>query len=342
MNSIDVLLLTKHDWANSGYRYMKSLESIGLKVIGLKGHEHQFKYPSRLKIDNRLSKKGKFHEDNVHPYFLEVPELKEEMERAKVIYLVHGVFINSGIDFQKKNVVVQHGGHNRRDPEKFNEIFNPIVSDTILQCPDLIDLGAKNEVLIYYPVDTNLLKPNYRSESEKVLIGHFPSNPETKGSCRILRVIDNLKRDPKIANKFIYVGSKIKWKKLKYGFAKWEDQLNRIEKSDIIIETLNLDLYGKKYGEWGNTALEASALGCAVITNSLTQDIYRKEYGSCALNIANDENELERQLRKLINHGNLVQEKKKARDWVVKKHSIEVTGKRLWEKVFKKFFEDRK
>jgi hypothetical protein len=52
----------------------------------------------------------------------------------------------------------------------------------------------------------------------------------------------------------------------------------------------------------------ANALGKIVVTNSLAKDIYKKEYGDCALHIANDPNELYAELSKILRMSNLVEQ----------------------------------
>ena len=102
-----------------------------------------------------------------------------------------------------------------------------------------------------------------------------------------------------------------------------------------------LELGGKKFGEWGNQAIEAASIGKVVITNSLSTDLYRKEYGDCALHIANSAEELETHLVDLItmDRKKLLEEKHNSRDWVVSNHSLIATAKRLKDKIFNKFFD---
>jgi len=96
----------------------------------------------------------------------------------------------------------------------------------------------------------------------------------------------------------------------------------------------------KVFGEWGNTAIEAASLGKIVVTNSKSTDIYRREYGGCALNIVNNKSQLEKTLVRLLQMSDkeLKKEKMRTRAWVVENHSMEANAKRLWEKVYSKFF----
>ena len=69
----------------------------------------------------------------------------------------------------------------------------------------MLGLGAKNEHWIYYPVDTDYLKADYKTPN-KLVIGHFPSNPDVKGTEAITRVISKLEKDPKYSKRFEYIG----------------------------------------------------------------------------------------------------------------------------------------
>ena len=328
---MDVLMLTFNDWANTGWKFSKCLELLELNVVFLKGKKHKFNYPNQGRIDPRLSKAR-----GIFPPILHAPHLRPMMEEAKVIHFIASTFVNTGADLKGKNVVVQHGGTRfRKGPGKINSLFNSFSDYSIIQCPDLLGLGAKNEILIYYPVDTNFIQPNFDFEDPKsILVGHFPSNPQNKGTSTILKVIKKLKANKKL--KFRYIGNP----DTKRCSIDWIKNLDRLGKCDIIIETCNLVQNGRKFGEWGNTALEAAALGKIVVTNSLTIELYKKEYGNCTLYIANNENELENQLTKLItmDRSELKIEKERSRDWAVKNHSMEATAKRLWDKVYCNFF----
>ena len=341
---IDVLMLTRSDWANTGYRFSRCLEMLGLRVLFLKGNYHVFGYPKQGHIDSRLN-----FMDNKYPVKVSMPSFEGLAQNSRVIHFIASTFVNTGINLNEKFVVVQHGGSTYRiEPTRANDVFNNFSDASIIQCPDLLNLGAKNEHLIYYPVDTDNLQPVYKLQGldEKIRIGHFPSDPFNKGTKTILEVIKKLKNDPLVGDKFEYVG--VKTHSGETHRVSWKQNLERMASADVIIETHKplLDLGGrgeKRFGEWGNTAIEAASLGKSVITNSLSTEYYKKEYGECALHIANDVEALEAQLRKLINMtaDELLEDKKKTREWVVKKHSMKATALRLWEKIYSQYFPDK-
>ena len=43
---IDVLLIAKNDWANTGARFWRCLLSLGLNAVMVKGEKHPFQYNS--------------------------------------------------------------------------------------------------------------------------------------------------------------------------------------------------------------------------------------------------------------------------------------------------------
>lgn len=329
---MDVLMLTKHDWANTGWRFYKSLKLLGLNVEFFKGQAHGLKYPEQAKVHPAIAQRTPGPQ-----WILKVPELKELIEKAHVVHFIASTFIDTGANLQNKHVVVQHGGSQfRQSSAKLNKLFNEITDHTVIQCPDLLGLGAKNETLIYYPVDTNLLQPDYEQKHKLITIGHFPRSPKIKGTGNILVAIHNA------ANKrFRYIGIKEVGPK---NPLPWMEHLKRIKKCDIIIETCNLKLGKARYGEWANTALEAAALGKIVISNTLSKDIYNHEYGELGIHIANNVPSLINRIKQLtsLDKNQLIEEKKKSREWAVKHHSLEATALRLWDKVYCNFFAEQK
>lgn len=335
----DVLILTRYDNANTGYRFSKCLELLGLDVKFYKGKGHPYRYPKQGKICRGITKakrvKGSARS------ILRVPILRKEVEDAKVVHFIASTLIDTGVDLTKKKVVVQHGGSlYRQYYVRLNRIFNPIADATIIQMPDLLGLGAKNETYISFPVDTDYLKPNFERKSDKIIIGHFPSGISVKGTATILDAIQRLENFPELKSRFKYVGVTDLNLKPKTGGVSWDDNLRRVKNCDVIIDACNLKQQGKIYGEWGNSAFEAAALGTIPITHSLKVDLYEEIYSDCPLHIANRKKDIVNRLRKIIlmSDEELVAEKKKLRNWIVKKHSFKATAKRLWDEIYCNFF----
>lgn len=331
-----ILMLTAHDWANTGYRFSKCLEMLGFDVTAYKGANHVFQYPKQMELHPSLNNIRTFTYNGIPLWYVEARDLARKTRKADIIHFIASTFVDVGIPFKNKKVVVQHGGHTYRANPALADFFNKITDATIIQCPDLLGLGSNNEHLIYYPVQLDVLKPEYKPKEGFLRIGHFPSNPKTKGTEKILKVIEELSGNHLLRSKFGYVGIRVLDKSVRIP---WEQHINRVRECDVLIETCNPESDGKTYGEWGNAAIEAAALGKIVVTNSLAQDIYAREYGECALHIANTPEELQKQLEIIIKMSDqeILKEKKKTYQWVKKNHSMEATAKRLWDKIYSKF-----
>jgi glycosyltransferase involved in cell wall biosynthesis len=330
---MDVLILANHDWANTGYRFSRCLKEIGLDVLAFKGKPHPFLYPDQLPI---------------HPILATLPDgyfaydchsLEPLASKAKVLHYIASTVIQPfPLETSGKHVVVQHGGATYRTRrEAINPIYNRFVSASIIQMPDLLGFGAKNEQWIYYPVDTYVIQPDFKpKDNNKIVIGHLPSNSENKGTEAILKVIDSLMADPSIKDRIEYIGVK----STKGKCVSWLDALSHLKRCDVFIEAMQLTAQGRTYGEWGNMALEAAASGCIVITHFLSEEKYLREFGEHALMVANDPEALEIQIRRLLDMDSheIMQRKQASRAWA-EKHSIHNTAIRLWEKVYSQFFE---
>lgn len=322
----DVLMLTIDDNANTGWRFFKCVQHLGLKALFFKGSVHPFLYPEQ---------------GIIHPSIAALPknlitrarDLAPVAEYSKAIHYFHSTFIDTGVKRDNKRIIMQHGGANYRvNHEGVNKVFNNIVDYTIVQMPDLAGLGAKNEHLIYFPVDTEFIKPKIRLHDE-IRIGHFPSNPHIKGSSSISTIVNEFMDK----YKFGYGYSDGYRQKLP-----WLLALERMQRFDVIIETFSMKAQGLKYGEWGNTALEAAAMGKLVITNSLGIDMYKESYGvdNCPLLIANTEDQLREKIEYVLTASRSTLEKHMTdtRLWVEKYHSIPATAQRLWDKIYREIF----
>ena len=343
---IDVLGLCYIDYANSAARFTQALKSLGLNVQTFCGRRLNLgyidpNYPYPVGFSRELS--------NVVqdiPYIINVPPrgmIQHLVDRSKIVWFFHSTMVQNIALPENKRYIVQHGGQTyRNDPQRCNGVFNPIVESTILQCPDLLNLGANNEHLVYYPVDINHIEPTLDFvDDDHIVIGHFPSSPVNKGTSTIVRVIDRLmERKDEFKNKFIYSGirpPKANNTSTFTHFVSWKDNLRRQATADVMIETCNPMVGGKKFAEWGNTALECAAAGKLVVTNTLTRRLYIEEYGDeypLFLNNAT-ESGLEANLIEILNmdRGDLMKRKVATLNWVKNKHTIQRVGERLNDKL---------
>jgi len=299
-----VLFLAIDDWANVAYSLAESLKSIGKPALALTKKKHSFHYPKEAKV------------------YSTPRELKKAAKKADTIIWMHSKVTK--VPTSGKKLLVFHGGSiYRRNPGKINRIFNPLVHASLIQTGDLLSLGAKNEIWLQALVDTATIQPNFEKVSELKTIAHFPAIQRTKGTPKVYQVIEELKKSSVLKDKFRFISSGKN--------VSWKENIERMSKCDIYIDALQPELKGKKYGEWGIAALEAAALGKIVVSHFLSYERYLKEFGNCAIKHANSVEELEKVLRNLIqmNDDQMKEEKVGTREWVEKKHSLEVIGERL-------------
>jgi hypothetical protein len=309
-----------------------------------KGYAHPFSYPEQGLIHTALKIPMDVNDGNLSMKLRhDVTGLKEYVNASKVIHYIASIFCNpSDADISKKFVVAQHGGMTYRGNTKtLNDLYNPIVSHTIIQNPDLLGLGAKNEQWILYPVDTDMILPVYHNRPFLV-IGHSPTQSETKGSLKIMQALYNFSKETRYKGQWCYNGTTDKEGKLESN-APWYSHLDKVAECDVYIEACQMTYNGLKYGAWGNAAIEAAAMGKIVITHSLYEDEYANEYGEHPMFICNSGPEIEVALDKILSM-DLTETRKLQhahRTWAVQKHGMRVTAKRIWDKVYKHYFPKR-
>jgi len=355
-NKIDILMLSNWDWSNTGYRLHKCAKKLGLNAIFYKGQPHEFAYPEQGAIHPKIQKAELVAN---HPIILRAPELKPILENAHLVQFMDGTYIDTGY-IPSPSIICYGGTTYRLEPKIVSTLFNSFVSQSICYFPSLLNLGAKNESLIYYPVDTEFLEPDFRIREKKLRIGHNPSSALNKGSQTIIGVLQKLIANEKFLKRFNYVGVtpdqfaskesrkvadgiRITTKVLEPSYQwEWLGHIDRLRSCDIYIEALKPVLHGKPFGEWGNAALEAAALGKIVITHSINKDVYQREYGDNPLRIANTPEELEAHLLQLLELSDkeIIEEKKLMRQWAEDKHGITATAARWWDKVYSNYFKE--
>ena len=375
----DVFMFTYIDWCNTMYRYKKGLEENGKKVFALKvfskscgiffPEEVDFLYdlPNGVSDNKILFNYPCIVNQNRQyaPPIYTISSISEKvnqkisniMSKSNLIYFHAETIYNPKLEnlygyhtmFQnKKTVMGLAGNFYRNKPEVFLDYLskNKLNDVKLLcQCPDLLGYNNKiPEELVYYGVDTNLIKFKEREYNDKLIISHYATNEKTKGTTSILKAIERILKE--FPEKFVYKGinDESYQSRVKSGSVKlnWHENIKRMAECDIYIETCNLNLdYGngniKKFGEWGNTCLEASATGCIVLTNSLTKEYYTKEYTKdYPLLISNNTEEIYNNLCKIakLSKEELKELSKKYRTWIEDNHSLKATGKRFINKFF--------
>lgn len=293
-----VLNVCRDDWANFAHDNARALQAVGVDATAVKLNDHAFGYDSTAKVMTHA-------------------EIQERIREADVVQLFHSdtTFLALCKDLGKHTIVYHAGSAYRENYKELNRQFNPVVKRTVCALGELMKLGASRPVYIVGAIDTGdqpeILQPR------PYVFGHFPSNPQVKGTQRIAEMMAATQCTPDMAQ-YRYstrlIGN--------------EQQRKRMQDCHVYIELHQPTLKGKPYGSFGITALEAAAMGKAVVTMNLTQDIYRKHYGDCALLIANSEKEFITTVVRTIFSApeTLLVQRNNTRQWVVEKHSYVATG----------------
>lgn len=287
------LFLAHSDWSNVGYGFAESMKAIGEDAIALVAKKHIFGY----------EKQAKQLESWIHA--------QNEINEADVVVLLHSQYIMA--DYADKPVFVFHGGSAYRQSYKeVNRVFNPLVKAAFIQTYDLPRRGAKNPHTLFPAMDTDALQPDYEGHGRR--FAHYPSNYLVKKSSVISDVVDKIAT----INADINIGGK-----------PHTVMLEDMAKCDIYVE------HFADYAHWGVSALEAGALGKVVVGK--WDDQYRKKYesefGKCPIISTNTVEQLESELRRLMEMDDkeLKKIKRATRKWVDKWHSLEATGNRIKE-----------
>ena len=354
-----IFFLAYNDFCNTCRRYMKAIESAGLKTIGLKCIKHPFNYPDEMKVAKTLESSN----IKILKQFPTIISINKNIDMyngiiASVKYIqmhstTYFIINNKDIDFKNKNkkLIITVGGSTYRfQKRECNDFFNKYIDFSISQCGDLYNYGLKNNRYIHYPLDTKYIRPDYSfKDKHKIVAGHFPSTTSVKGSKTITKAIYNVYNQ--FPNKLKYIGIPNElndFNKVSSHRVSFDEQLARYKQCDIYIETLNPGFklnnpaYPKinqeePFGEWGNTCLEACYSGCIVISNCIFIEKYKKSYGIYpGFVVANTQSELEYKLKELIlkPRSELLELKKKCVKWVEDNHSIEKIGKKMYQEIY--------
>ena len=340
---IDAIILAGDDWSNTAHRFTKSYNINNKNVLLIKLNHHIFNYAEQgiiWKVQKRKVSKYPviWQLKNMNLLKLIMNNVNKVILHATAIFCLDSKLIFEY--FPNKEYIFCHGGTSYREKPQNIRFLDNIVKKYIIQCPDLLGYTPNHitEKLIYYPIEIKKIKPNFnfRPNTNKLTIGHWPSTKSVKGTPLILQTLGELLSK---GFRFKYVGVtnlQEKWQGSK-DFVPWEENIKRMQNVDIYIETINLKINGKKFGEWGNTCLEAAACGAVVCTNCLEHKKYEEEYKTkLPLMVSNSGTELYNNLKKLLlmDRKDILDLKKRTRKWCEDYHSIEKTGKRLIEYVF--------
>lgn len=296
-----VVLAAVGDSANVSKTLEKALRRVGVDALAVKSQDHPFNYPEQAVI----------YDDSVAG-FVESADLYHVLNSKPPPWLPK----------RDVPVVVQHGGSHYRC---YKDIMHDMLSEfrvvmSLIETPDLLGLSSKPEIFFSTPIDTSIYPKPERRPRGRLRVGHFPTNPASKGTAEISRVareIDGIE----------YVTRGVKG---------WSEHIKDLLLCDVVIETLCMMFthkgITKPLGESGLTAKEASLLGAIVVTNCVNPD----PWGERPLLIANDEDALRDQIEFLVGQPGSEIDKMsdESRAWALADNDLEHTGlwlKRLYE-----------
>ena len=313
-----VVFLSIGDYASVGAVFAKCLNKVGVTAYSFSKKSTSY-YPSCHSI-----------------VYKNMKEVEKAVKRADVVVWMHSQKVPIKSSLKGKKEVVFHGGTiYRRFFHKLNRRFKH-VHVSLIQTAELLGLGAKKEVWMLPAAYIADVEPNY-SMGSKIVVGHFPSAPKAKDK-RIVGLSGGTGMD--LTLKGSYIINRIMKKrykdKVKYKFSrkrvKWIENLERMNRCDIYIESLNSASVSDNKHDWSVAALEAAALGDVVVTNfKFGEKRYKREYGDCPLQVVNTERQFIQTMDRLLSMSreDLLALKHRTRDWAMSTHGLKAVGLRL-------------
>jgi len=287
-----ILLASSCDYANYMHNQAKALRSIGVDAVDVCLSKHPFEYPSESRVVSRQT-------------------LKTLTQEADHVIIGHSCPTIFDLNENPSFFVAHTGTRYRESPKYYNELFQS-ARRAITDHSEFLRLGKMDYIVS--AIDPAIYKP--KPIGSKLIIGHFPSNPEVKGTNEIVEMLKPFRDQFEI---------RIGLNKVSH-----EEQIKRMQECDVIIELFKPTLNGKPYGCFGVTALEGLMMGKCVITQDLEDRTYKEAYGDhLFINAKNKylfSSALEDTL-KYFNDGI----SKDIHDSAKERHSYEATGKRLME-----------
>lgn len=301
-----VINICANDYARYGLLNARALLTAGFDAEAFMMNPHVFGYPDQATL-------------------ADADRILQEIENADVVQIMHSdrKMLEIWMKSKRPRLIVHHAGSRyRQNPDRYNALFNPFVETSIYCLTEFETLGSKNPVFLPMCIDTDAIKPELDFvHPEKIIVGHFPSKPEVKGTDAILRVMGRILEEFPGKFEFIYSLEN----------ESYEENYKRLQLCDVYIDLLASDQQGKPYGSFGTTSLEMAAMGKIVFTQLLNKGPYLQACPSAELYFEKNENELWTHLSLVLNMRRfLLMEKKIAtRKWVEETHSLAAQGKRM-------------
>ena len=285
-------ILCSSDWAAFAMGLYKSLKAVDADVIGYALTRHIFGYEEQLPV-------------------ITPNNIKETYKDCDVVLMVHSDWeLNEYITCP---IIPIHTGTKYRQSYEFiNSKFSAPI--TLIALPEFQTL-APNPKYLVGAVESNWAVKDV--VGRRIRVGHFPSNPDVKGTEDIVRILRNAENC-----EFIYSTERVSH----------AENLKRIYDCDIYVEMLASTQGGKPYGSFGITGLEAAAMGKIVITQAINDNgLYNDAYGVNMLNFVKDELGLKKTLSSLLQYKGdyLTGQMESTKEWMEKNHSYKATGNKL-------------
>lgn len=290
-----VVSVCTSDWANFMYSNMMSLRSVGIDCDGYKLQKHAFGYDKQCEV-------------------LPIKQIYQKIKEADLIQIFFSdtTFLPYCIRNNKKIIVYHAGSNYRENSDLLNDYFNPYVYKSVLALGEFWDKGSRNPVYMVGGIDCGYFKRYHNIFNiKKRTFVHYPSNYKIKGTDKILEMMQGYN--------FIYS------KQQKSSVS----QYKRMAMSHVYVELFNPTINNNKYGSWGITCLEAASMRRVVVTQNLSNEVYKNSYGESPLYLCDTESEFVENICKLNNMSEqeIRYRQEETYNWVLQKHSLEATGK---------------
>lgn len=296
-----VLILCQSDNCNRSYKTVKALKTQGIDVMGFKTQPHKFNYPNQLPIVN-------------------IHRMVKEVNKAKVVWFTMGNpalyrFLKPHI--RGKTVVTFSGTTYRQNSQKLDKVFNG-VDLFILLGHDHMKLCSHDNKTYNSNRIIDFPKPSI-VPNKVFTIGHYPSQPHKKGSDIIIPIMERLALKHGVNFKYSLVP------------VEYEKNLKRMSECDLYIEQYAPYQNGKIFGEIGNQAYEACAMGSIVISNLSDTSLYESVHGALGIHLANSPEHLEELVEGFINtpYEDILKLRAKSQEWVYNTHGLDAMGRSL-------------
>lgn len=288
---MNVLNISTRDHSNMSHENANALRSVGVNCLDVAILPHPYGYTTQSEIKDKKW-------------------IRENFMNYDVIQLFHTDEVLFEVIKAHPKVVVYHTGTRyRKYKDRYDRLFKglKIITD---QCEFLLHDQTFN-----YLAPHTTLKPLESRTNDKLIIGHYPSQPIAKGTELIKKLLAPFDNDFEI---------RISEDKLPH-----EENLKRVSECDIYIELFAPLQDGQPYGCFGVSAFEATALGCLVVTNNINRSAYEDVYGGQPFLTPNTEKEFINTIKTLHDRETFETAKEIMHKNFWHKHGIIETGLRI-------------